>query len=481
MRKNIEFERLFNPRAIAVIGVSIKGRGGSFFVHILKENKFPNPVYPINSKYEGQDLFGYRIYGSIDSLPDTAIDLAIVAVPAKFTPKVIEELGKKGVKFAHIFSSGFSEVGNGHLEKELLKNVKKYGIRIVGPNCMGIFSPKAKISSFRNTLLESGSVAFISQSGGHAGHLIGISPSRNIGFSKVISLGNQIDLDLLDFLDYFRSDPETKIIVLYVENLKKDGNKFVHLLKSVTLEKPVIIWKGGISESGNKAVMSHTGGLAGDFKIWQAMAKQTGVILVNGFEEVIELLQAFLNYPIPKTTGTAIITAGGGYGVEATDACEKNGLTVPEISREIQKKFSEFIPNVNTSIKNPLDLGGTGFRVEALIKMIDILNEEPNISIVEIVSSPELYQIYGGTNIETVVKGFGKALNNENKIMINIPTVQRDNKESLLLGYNFRSMLRNYGIVPFRSMNSAAKALFQLYNYGQYLNKYENKYEKILK
>ncbi|MFX1479450.1 MAG: CoA-binding protein, partial [Promethearchaeota archaeon] len=321
------------------MGVSkLNPSGATQYVFALKSAQFPNPIYLVNPKYAGEELMGYKFYDSISSIPDeTPTDLAIIAVPAKITPSIIEELGKKGISFAHIFSSGFSELDSEtdktgkRIEEELISVASKYGIRILGPNCMGVIAPKSKLTFLMSIgtivkvnnetakidaenfedleengdLANNGQVAFISQSGGIAFSHGMLSPSLGYSFSKVVSLGNQIDLDLLDFLQYFKDDPETKVIAMYIENVKRDGNEFVQLLKETTAKKPVIIWKGGMFKTGHQAVMSHTGGLAGNYKLWESMALQTGVILVKNFSELTDMIQTALIYPFPKTLGTA--------------------------------------------------------------------------------------------------------------------------------------------------------------------------------
>ncbi|MBA7683848.1 hypothetical protein ES703_92233 [subsurface metagenome] len=201
----------------------------------FKEYEYPGSIYPVNPKYEGEEIQGLKVYGSISSLPD---DLPI--------------------------DLGYSELGEGGklLEQQLLEKAKKNHIRILGPNCMGIYNPKGRIGFTHRLPLVSGPVAFVSQSGGNAHRHAFAGVVNGYNFSKIISLGNQIDIDLVDFLNYFRSDPDTKVISMYVENLKRGGNEFVQLLKETTKEKPVIIWKGGKLEAGHNAVQSHTGGLS---------------------------------------------------------------------------------------------------------------------------------------------------------------------------------------------------------------------------
>ena len=444
----------------------------------FKEYEYPGSIYPVNPKYEGEEIQGIKVYGSISSLPDDLpIDLGIVAVPAKITPQIVEELGQKGVLFAHIFSSGYSELGEGGklLEQQLLEKAKKTHIRILGPNCMGIYNPKGRIGFTHRLPLVSGPVAFVSQSGGNAHRHAFAGIVNGYNFSKIISLGNQIDLDLVDFLNYFRSDPDTKVISMYVENLKRGGNEFVQLLKETTKEKPVIIWKGGKLEAGHNAVQSHTGGLAGNIKLWKSMARQTGVILVNNFKELTEMIKTCLIYKIPKNLGTAIITGGGGPAVELTDECEAYGLKVPRITVKAQKMINEFIPEVNSNLSNPLEFGANGGHVN-MIKVMKILDKEPHISSIMITNNPEWYSS-AKLNMEEVVKSFANTISpDSNKNIISIYNSSRARKETIDLIHEFYSKTRENGIIVYDSAETAAKCIYRLWSYGNYL---KNRGDKI--
>ncbi|MFX1313920.1 MAG: CoA-binding protein [Promethearchaeota archaeon] len=505
MRENIPFERLFNPRAILLIGVSkLNPSGATQYVFALKSAQFPNPIYLINSKYTGEELMGYKFYDSVSSIPDdTPVDLAIIAVPAQITPSIIEEIGKKGIPFAHIFSSGFSELDSEFdksgkkLEEKIIKIASKYGIRILGPNCMGVIAPKSRltflmpINSIQNRnienrgitlenfegledfgeLINAGQVAFISQSGGIAFTHGMLSLSLGYNFSKVISLGNQIDLDVLDFLQYFKDDPETKVISMYVENIKRDGNAFVRLLKETTKKKPVIIWKGGMFQTGNQAVMSHTGGLAGNYKLWQSMANQTGVILVNNFLELTDMVQTCLTYPTPPTLGTAVLSMSGGTAVESTDEVEGNGLIMPLLPQELIQKINQFIPEVNSNLKNPLEFGGKN-SLEHTIKIIGMLAEAPQFSSIIMAIPLEFLVITRGHNLDEYIKKISNALPpNSGKLLMCVSDNMSIIEQGIKLNLEFRSRAMSNGFVAYRSTVAAAKSCYRWWKYGKYLEK----------
>jgi acyl-CoA synthetase (NDP forming) len=500
-RKNIPFERLFNPRAIVIIGVSkVNPSGATQYVYSLKGAQFPNPIYLVNPKYTDENLMGYKFYDSISSIPEEIpVDLAIIAVPAQITPSIIEELGKKGVPFAHIFSSGFSELDSGFdkkgrsIEEELIKAASKYGVRILGPNCMGVISPKSKLTflmSFRSMqnannenkeesedienfgdLKNTGKVAFISQSGGIAFAHGMLSPSLGYDFSKVVSLGNQIDLDLLDFLQYFKDDPDTKVISMYIENIKRDGNNFVQLLKETTTKKPVIIWKGGVFQTGHQAVMSHTGGLAGNYTLWESMARQTGVILVNNFSELTDMVQTCLTYPIPQNLGTAVLSMSGGTAVESTDEVERNGLTMPLLSQELTQKINKFIPEINSNLKNPLEFGGKN-SLEHTVQIIGMLAEEPQFSSIIMTSSPEFLIFQRGNSLDKYINEISNALPpNSGKLLLCIANGMNMFEQGIKMNLEFRSRSLSNGFVAYGSTAAAAKSCYRWWKYGKYLEK----------
>jgi len=470
----------------------------------LKSAQFPNPIYLVNPKYTDEDLLGYKFYDSVSSIPDeTPVDLAIIAVAAQITPSIIEEIGKKGIPFAHIFSSGFSELDSEFdkkgkkLEEELVRVASKYGIRILGPNCMGVIAPKSKLTFLmtfssmqmaRNEneekdsenieglddlgdLTNHGQVAFISQSGGIAFTHGMLSHSLGYSFSKVVSLGNQIDLDLIDFLRYFKDDPETKVIAMYIENIKRDGNEFVRLLKETTAKKPVIIWKGGIFQTGHQAVMSHTGGLAGNYKIWESMASQTGVILVNNFLELTDMIQTCLTYPIPQTLGTAVLSMSGGTAVESTDEVERNGLIMPLLSQELTQKISQFIPEINSNLKNPLEFGGKN-SLEHTAKIITMLAEESQFSSIIMANSPE-YLVFGrGNSLDDYIKEISNAIPpNSGKLLMCVSSGMNMFEQGIKMNLEFRSRSLSNGFVAYRSTAAAAKSCYRWWKYGKYLEK----------
>ncbi|MFC1940421.1 acetate--CoA ligase family protein [Chloroflexota bacterium] len=354
--------RLFYPRSVAVVGLSGEGVN---WVNPLVELGFEGKIYPISRTLS--EVKGLRVYPSIEEVPDS-IDLVIVRIPARSTPQLMEECVRKSVSFAHLYTAGFSEVGGEGpaLEREVVDIAKRGGVRILGPNCMGVYCPGSRFSWRANFPPESGGVAFLSQSGWNATQLAMLGATREVRFSKVVSYGNAADLNETDFLEYFAADKETDIIGAYIEGVR-DGQRFFQALKKAAQVKPVIVLKGGHSQAGARAATTHTGSLAGMGKIWESMLQQTGVIGVHAIDELIDVVLAFRCLPVIKSGDVAVICTGGGLGVISADECEGAGLTVPPLPEKAVKALRRFIPQEGTGLRNPLDLP---FRPSQTIKQL---------------------------------------------------------------------------------------------------------------
>ncbi len=345
----IEFEYIFNPRAVALIGASTDNG----FLHSLKDPKIKDKLYLVNPKYT--ELAGKKCYASILDIKET-IDYVIIAAPAPQVPKVLAECIEKGVKTAHIFTAGFSETGlveRKKLEDEI-KAIAKGRIRLIGPNCMGIYCSKSGLSFTFDASFEEGPVGVVSQSGTFGVEFLNIGKIRDLKFSKVISYGNAIDIDCPDFLEYLADDPDTKIIALYMEGTR-NGNRLKSALAEAASKKPVLALKGGVTEHGSRAASSHTGSLAGSPAIWSSIFKQTGVIQVEDFDELLNASLALTYSPFPAGKGTTIITNSGGFSVLETDTSVKAGLEVPQFNKETTSVLRKMVPVAGTSIGNPLD------------------------------------------------------------------------------------------------------------------------------
>jgi acyl-CoA synthetase (NDP forming) len=358
MDKASQLDAIFLPRTLAVIGVSAgDDKFGSRFLKALLDFGFKGRIFPVNPK--GGELFGLPIYRSLAEIPEP-VESADIMVPARFVPQVLEECLAKGVKGVQIFSSGFTETGDPEgaaLEKQL-KEIASRGIRFIGPNCFGVYCPASG-----HTLLpggdfpkESGPVAFISQSGGHAVEFAREAMGRGIRFSKAVSYGNACDVNEADLLEYMARDPETKVITMYLEG-PREGRRFLELVKKTAPKKPIVLWKAGLTPAGGRAVRSHTGSLGGEEAVWQALFKQTAAIRVGSLQELADTTQALLT--LPRTTGRRIgmVGGGGGTSVAATDACAQVGLEVPPFDEAMRQRLARILPPAGTMMRNPVDVG----------------------------------------------------------------------------------------------------------------------------
>jgi len=395
MDKLTELEPIFYPKTLAVVGASADERKfGGGFLRSLQEFGFKGKIYPVNPR--GREVLGLKMYPNVRDIPGP-VDLAHIMVPASFVPRVLEDCVAKGVKAAQIFTAGFKETGEEEgrrLEEELVK-IAQNGIRLIGPNCFGVYCPASGL-----TLLpgwdfpkESGPVAFLSQSGGYAAEFAREAKGWGIRFSKVISYGNACDLNETDFLEYLAQDPETRIITAYMEG-PKEGRRFVKLVREVSKYKPVIIWKAGLTQAGARAVTSHTASLTGDEATWDALFKQSGAIRVKSMEELIDTTVAFLH--LAPTTGrrVAVIGGGGGISVAASDACEQVGLDVPAFSPEVREQLRSLLPLAGTSIRNPVDIGAPIIPPQALHQILEIAASAETID--TIIATQAMHYILSG-------------------------------------------------------------------------------------
>lgn len=334
------------------------------FLDALLRYDFPGKVYPVNPK--GGEVSGLKIYSSLAEIPEP-VDYVISCLPAPLVPELIRDSAAKKVKVVSIFTSGFRESGKEEgikLEAEIGSLAREAGIRIIGPNCMGVYSPNAGLSFAADFPKEMGPVAFICQSGGNAIHFVRLASRRGVRFSKLVAYGNASDVDESDLLEYLATDPETKIIAAYIEGVK-DGHRFRQVMEKAAKAKPVIILKGGITEAGTKAAASHTGTLAGSDKAWDALLRQIGAIRVYSLEELIDMVVTFLYLSVPQGRRVGVVGVSGGAAVLATDEFAAAGFALPPLTQEIRDQIRSLIgTDAGTSLTNPVDLAAQIFSPE---------------------------------------------------------------------------------------------------------------------
>jgi acetyl coenzyme A synthetase (ADP forming)-like protein len=356
VEKEISAE-IFYPEIIAVIGASSDPNkvGYAVFRNLLD---FPGKLYAVNPKRK--EILRREVLPSLEDVPGQ-VDVVVIAVPAAAVPEVMEDAGKKGVKLAVVISAGFKEIGEEGriLEDKVLQIAEKYGIRMVGPNCLGIILPHKKINAtFDPATPKPGSLTFISQSGAIITTVVDWSLQDNIdmGLSAVISVGNQADLGFDDFLKFARDDEDTSAIVLYIEEIK-DGRAFMGVASEVTKKKPVIAIKSGASKRGQKAASSHTGALAGSYEVYMAAFKQAGIITTHSLREAFQIVELLASEGYPKGNRAIVITNAGGFAVLSTDYAEKYGFEIADLSKGLLDELNSFL-TPEWSHENPLDIVG---------------------------------------------------------------------------------------------------------------------------
>ncbi|MFC0273361.1 CoA-binding protein [Metabacillus herbersteinensis] len=451
-----ELKHLFYPKSIAIIGASSsKQTLGTKKLKTLQEFGFDGRIYVIHPTAE--EINGIKAYPSIKKVPET-IDYAYIAVPKERVVDVIHMFHGK-VKFAHIITSGFSEIGNYEKELEVLAAARRAKVRLVGPNCIGLYCPEGKITFSKRFSQNIGQVSVFSQSGGLASDIGIRGNNRGLKYSKIISAGNCVDLGPVDFLEYFINDPKTKVIGMYIESID-DGKRFIEVLKKNAGSKPIVLLKGGRTYEGAKAAASHTGAMANNYEIIKGICTQYGVILVNDYEDLIDTLILLDSLSTPLGEKTVLLGMGGGATVSAIDACEENGISVPEFSTETQHALLNLNLPDGYSLKNPIDTPAWTLMAENGRVIKTILNT--------IMKKENFDHLIVHLNIQVVEGTFGrKALDNLveavselNQLPLNVMIVLRNELAALEEPrVQFARKLSHTGVPVLFNLNSAIKAL----------------------
>lgn len=368
----LEIDYLFHPRNMAVAGASESPdkTGHTYFKHQLEN--FKGKVYPIN--FRAPEVLGVPTYQSVRDLPEN-VDYVISAIPNRDIIDLVDACISKQAKLLHLYTARFSETGfeaEAELEREILRRAKAAGLRILGPNCMGLYYPKEGISWGRGFPEDSGKVGILSQSGGNGSEVISIGASRGLRFSKVVSYGNALDLNETVLIDYLTEDPETEVIGAYIEGVR-DGPGFVKAVRRATKRKPVVLLKGGRTAAGTDMVSSHTASLAGAHEVWNAMCRQTGAINVASMDELVDMLVAFSC--MPAATGYNLLVGGGagGKSVLSADECEEEGLTLGGIPDDVRAELIRQDPFFGAWVTNPVDssiMGGSNLTPHEVIELM---------------------------------------------------------------------------------------------------------------
>ena len=482
MRNSLaELAPVFYPKSHAVIGASADVRkfGGRFLATLLSFG-YSGTVYAVNPREP--EAQGLKTYPNVADIPGP-VDFATISVPAQAVPGVVEECLAKGVKAAQILTAGFREVGDEGLKlEEQIATTAAKGIRIIGPNCFGVYCPAGGLTILpgEDFPRESGPVAFISQSGGLAVRVPRRAGGWRIRFSKVVSYGNACDLNECDLLEYLGTDPETRIITGYIEGVK-DGPRFFRLLQEVSRIKPVILWKGGLTRGGARAVHSHTGSLGGQEAVWDAVFKQSGAIRVTGLEELVDTTIAFLHLAPHRGRRVSVVGGGGAITVAAADACEKVGLSLPAFSGDLQKKLASVVPPVGTSVRNPVDVGGPFPAPNMLSAVLEAVSTEGGVDTVIIDelefsgASPgmkNLAERFGGdlTQMARTPVNVRKRLGRPLAMVLPVEAIGPDVLEFEGARRSICDYFLSEGVPVFLSLERAARALSNLVGYYEHLD-----------
>ena len=383
-------DKIMKPKSIAVIGASTKEHTiGSDIMKRLQEYKFNGKIYPVNPK--GGVIEGLQAYTSVLEVPGE-VDLAIIVVNAKFVLSTIDQCNEKGIKGICIITAGFKETGaaGAELEKELVEKIHSYGMRCVGPNCLGVVNthPDVRMDGcFAESLPERGNIGFVSQSGALGGGILNILKDLNLGFAQFVSIGNQADVNAETALEYWENDEDVEQILLYMESIQNPAN-FRKLASRISRKKPVLALKAGRSAAGASAASSHTGSLAGADKAANALLKQSGVIREYSLKNLFATAKVFANCPIPQGDRVAIITNSGGPGIMATDAISEYGMQMAKITDETKEKLRSFLPSA-ASVKNPIDMIASA-PIEHYKQTLETVIADPNVDMIITIYLPFL-------------------------------------------------------------------------------------------
>lgn len=366
-----DFDRLFNPRGVAVVGASnLIGKWGFVMPMNMIGGGYTGELYMVNPRE--RRVLGFPAYPSLKDIEED-VDLVVVAIPALKVADVLSDAAEKGIKNAVVVSSNFSEVGEegARMEREMADLANQAGITIVGPNTMGIYSRTSSLCCLGAPVFPlKGGVGFVSQSGNLGVQLMTWGYRKGVGFSRFVGSGNAANTDISDWMEYLGEDPETSTIILYIEGIK-DGRRFLEVARRITPHKPVIALKAGKGRQGERAVLSHSGSLAGPFELFQGAMEQAGIVEAETTEELVDLAAAFSSLPVPRGARVGVMTLGGGWGVAAADSFDREGLKLAVLPQEVVEEMDRFLPSF-WSRRNPVDIVGNVQRSNHY-KVIDAL------------------------------------------------------------------------------------------------------------
>ena len=446
----------FKPKAVAVVGASREeGKVGFSITMNLIRGRFPGPIYPVNPK--AAEVLGMKCYSDVKDLPDDA-DLAVLVIPPKACLPTLEACAAKGIRHAIVISAGFKEVGGegADLEKTLRLRVRELGMRVVGPNCLGIIDTKSRLNAtFAAGMPPVGEIGFFSQSGALCTAILDWAIGNNVGFSKFVSLGNKMDTSEVDFIEALASDPETRVIIGYIEGVE-NGQRFMDVARAASRLKPLIIVKSGRTAAGARAASSHTGTLAGSDRAFTAAFRQSGVLRAESIEELFDFARAFAYQPLPAGPNICIVTNAGGPGIIAADAVEQSLVKMARLSPPTVERLRAALPPT-AGLYNPVDVIGDA-KEDRYQAALDAVAADPEVNCVLALSTPQAM-----TDYDKYAEAVGQSAKQSGK-----PFFSAFMGEASLP--KAREILRSHGIPQYPYPEPAVKTFEAMVKYRNWLD-----------
>jgi acyl-CoA synthetase (NDP forming) len=470
-----DFQPLFRPRSVAIIGASNDPTkfGGRTYA-AMKARGYRGRLYAVNPS--AAEVDGDRVHAQVQNIPEK-VDMAIVAVAAPHVVQAVADCAAKGVRAVQILTAGFRESGSAEgarWEEQIAQIARESGMRIVGPNCFGIYSPESALTVLpgEDFPSEGGPVGVLSQSGGFTSSLVRKAIGLGIRFSKVVSYGNACDLNETDYLSYFEADEQTTMVGAYIEGVR-DGSRFFEVARRTSLRKPVFIWKGGLTAPGSRAVASHTASLGGSKRIWEGFLRQTGAIPVVGIDEMIDLMVGFLHLPDFRGRRISVVSGGGAITVAACDELDPAGLETPEFSEQTQQAIRALLPAAGNSVRNPLDTGPPIFLLPTVKPILEAVAASDRIDAVIVQHEMPSHEPGFIEEVAEVIPSVRKASAKPFLVTMPQPTTSSDSvgiEETLR---RYREWYLGCGIPVFDTLQRAVRALGRIIRYNEFLARQE--------
>jgi acetyl coenzyme A synthetase (ADP forming)-like protein len=449
-------EMLTDPKGVAVVGASSSPEKlGYQVLHNIVQYGYAGRVYPINPTSD--EILGLRVYKSVLDAPDP-VDLAVIVVPAKFVPGVLEDCGQRGLKGAVIISAGFREVGpqGMALERQAIEIARRYGMRLIGPNVLGIIDTVCKLNaSFAAGMPYRGKIAFMSQSGALCTSILDLALGQHVGFSRFYSIGNKADINEIDLLRAWAEDPETRVIVGYLEGIS-NGPEFMRVAREVTRHKPIIAIKSGTTSAGSRAVSSHTGTLAGSESAYDAAFKQVGIIRAGSVQDLFDWARAFARQPLLTNDAIAVVTNAGGPGIMASDAIERAGIQLAPLTAETKQHLQSLLPPA-ASVANPIDVLGDAL-ADRYALAIEAALKDPTVGAVLVVLTPQVM-----TQIPETAEALGRLSQDSGKPVFGAFMGDQAIREA-------EEVFHRYSVPNYQVPERAVASIAAMWNYRQWLN-----------